>query len=194
MTIHVSILMLTAAAATIAASSGTGWPQPRAQTNTPPETHIFMEIAPVFQHRRCMNCHVLSPFPRQGENGRRHMMSIAAGDGGRGSPGLPCTTCHRGSNSPSGVPGAEGWHLAPLKMGWEGLSAGEICRALRDPARSGMTPHQLIQHLTHDKLVLWAWQGSRDLAGKARSTPPLSHAAFLDGIRRWLAAGGGCPH
>lgn len=74
------------------------------------------------------------------------------------------------------------------------MSAGEICRALRDPAKSGMTPDQLVQHLTNDKLVLWAWQSGRDVAGNARSTPPLSHAAFLDGVKRWLAAGGECPH
>ena len=79
-------------------------------------------------------------------------------------------------------------------MGWEGMSPGAICRALRDPAKSGMTPDQLVQHLTNDKLVLWAWQGSRDLAGQARSTPPLSHAAFLTGVKHWLAAGGECPH
>jgi len=185
--------MLTAVAAVIAAGTGICWPQPRVQIDAPPRADLFAVIAPVFEHPRCMNCHVLSPFPRQGENGRRHIMSIAAGEGWRGSPGLLCAACHRGSNSPSGVPGAEGWHLAPLKMGCEGMRPSEICRALRDPAKSGMTPIQLVQHLTSDKLVLWSWQGSRYIAGDTRSTPPLSHADFLDGVRRWLAAGAECP-
>lgn len=158
-----------------------------------PSAVLFLEVAPVFQHRRCMNCHVLSPFPRQGEDGRRHLMNVAAGEGGLGSPGLPCTTCHGGKGAAHGVPSAPGWHLAPLKMGWEGLSDGDICRALRDPARSGMTPAELVRHLFADPLVLWAWEGSSDLTGATRSRPPMSHSAFLDGVKRWLDAGGECP-
>ena len=53
-------------------------------------------------------------------------------------PGLTCSTCHQEANQEeSGVPGAVHWHLAPLRMGWEGLSDGELCRALLDPFKNG---------------------------------------------------------
>lgn len=187
------VVVLSALAAVATAGAGALRQASRVMAETPSSAELFMEVAPVFQHRRCMNCHVLSPFPRQGEDGRRHLMNVAAGIGGVGSPGMPCSTCHREASSGIGVPSAPGWHLAPLKMGWEGMSSTGICRALRDPVKSGMTPQQLVDHLATDRLVLWAWEGSLDVAGNVRSIPPLSHSAFLEGVRRWLNAGGECP-
>src|SRR5579862_5132139 len=104
---------------------------------------LFLEMARVFQSARCMNCHPRAAFPTQGDDRHRHLMNVARGPDDHGAPGLHCGTCHQAENqTASGVPGAPDWHLAPLRMAWEGLSPGEICRALLDPKRGGMKPAQ----------------------------------------------------
>jgi len=119
----------------------------------------FRAIAPVFQSPRCMNCHTNTSFPRQGDDRHRHTMNVARGASGHGAAAQPCSMCHQRANqAASGVPGAdEDWHLAPLSMGWEGLTVGELCRHLVDPARNGGRSHDaVIDHLSTN-LVRWAW-------------------------------------
>ncbi|MGO1068898.1 hypothetical protein [Lysobacter sp. CA199] len=153
----------------------------------------YARIATVLQHPRCMNCHTVTDFPRQGDDGHPHIMQVKRGPHDSGTPALQCTTCHQRTNSASGVPGNAVWHLAPLRMGWEGLSAGEICRSLTDPKRGGMTHERLIEHLATDPLVAWAWNPGVDLSGKLRSMPPISHADFGRLVRDWVASGAICP-
>lgn len=83
--------------------------------------------------------------------------------------------------------------MAPVRMGWEGLTIGEICRSLTDPAKGGMTPQKLIEHVATDHLIAWAWQPGIDLTGKPRSIPPVSHAEFGELIRYWVGSGAVCP-
>ena len=52
-------------------------------------------------------------------------------------------------------------------MAWEGLTVGEICRSIFDPARGGFTTERLLTHLGSDNLVLWAWSAGVDLNGKS---------------------------
>ncbi len=138
---------------------------------------LFEKMVPVLMHPRCLNCHSRADFPRQGDDRHRHT----------------CKTCHQTANQPaSGVPGAPDWHLAPLRMAWEGLSAGELCRALRDPHRGGMPPEKLGAHL-NTALVRWAWAPGTNAQGAPRSTPPLSHEALVEVARQWLASGSECP-
>ncbi len=67
----------------------------------------FRQMATVFQHPRCMNCHPRIDFPRQGDDRHRHAMNVTRGPADRGAPGLHCSTCHQSSNqTASGVPGA----------------------------------------------------------------------------------------
>lgn len=153
----------------------------------------FDRISTVLQHPRCMNCHTSTDFPRQGDDGHPHIMLVKRGANDLGTPSMPCTTCHQKTNSDSGVPGNAVWHLAPLRMAWEGLSMGELCRSLTDPAKGGMTHEQLIEHMASDPLVAWAWEPGNDLTGSARSTPPISHADFGQLVRDWVASGGACP-
>jgi len=154
---------------------------------------LFTRLVPVLQHPRCINCHTSTDFPWQGDDGHRHIMQVKRGPADRGVAALPCSTCHQARNSPAGVPGAEGWHLAPPRMAWEGLTASAICRSLTDPARGGMTPAQIVHHMSTDHIVLWAWNPGLDLNGTARQPPPISHAAFSALVRQWVAAGATCP-
>lgn len=154
---------------------------------------LFQQMMPVLQHPRCLNCHPSSAFPRQGDDRHRHTMNVMRGPADRGAVGLSCGTCHQSANQlASGVPGAPDWHLAPLRMAWEGLSASELCHVLLDPARGGLQPSQLVAHL-NTGLVRWAWTPGTNAHGQPRSTPPLPHSQFVELARQWVATGAACP-
>jgi len=184
--VRLAILTLAVAAAALAAADAL-----HAQSRT--DAALFTQMATVFEHPRCLNCHTDTGFPRQGDDRHRHTMNVARGPGDRGAPGLHCGTCHQAANQhASGVPGAPGWGLAPLRMTWEGLTPGQICASLFDPSRGGMKPDQLVEHL-NTALVRWAWSPGADEHGRARTTPPIAHDAFVELTRRWLAGGAVCP-
>ncbi|SDR53686.1 hypothetical protein SAMN05519103_04777 [Rhizobiales bacterium GAS113] len=155
----------------------------------------FDKMATVMTSPRCQNCHTLTGFPRQGDDRHAHAFNVMRGPEGHGALGLPCSTCHGRANNPmSGVPGAdEVWRLSPISMGWEGLSKGELCRHLKDPARNGnRTGAQVIDHLkTH--LVTWAWSPGADAHGHPRAAPPLPYADFIKAAETWVRKGEACP-
>jgi hypothetical protein len=179
------IVLTTVAAAFIHSSAA----QDRAQEGR----EKFRQMAAVFQHPRCMNCHTRAEFPRQGDDRHRHAMNVTRGPADHGAPGLHCSTCHRLANqAASGVPGAPDWHLAPLRMAWEDLSVGELCRALLDPARGGMKPHQFIGHF-QSGLVRWAWSAGAGPQGWTRNAPPFPYEHFLALTSEWVDRGAPCP-
>lgn len=140
-----------------------------------------------------MNCHTNTSFPRQGDDRHRHIMNVSRGPDDHGAVGLRCGTCHQGANqAASGVPGAADWHLAPLSMAWEGLAPSQLCRVLFDPKKGALKPARLAAHL-ETSFVLWAWSPGVNSHGQPRSTPPMSHRAFVALARRWVATGAVCP-
>lgn len=152
---------------------------------------VFAErIAPVLTHPRCLNCHTVTGFPRQGDGRRRHDFLVARGPKDSGAPAMQCATCHQASNqTASGIPGAPHWQLAPLSMGWEGLDAGALCRALKDPRKNGNRDlAKLVQHMTSDPLVLWGWAPGGD-----RAPVPIAQADFSRALGEWANSGAACP-
>lgn len=176
-----------------ALASGPQEPRQVAAADPPRSVALFSTIVSVLKHPRCLNCHTATDFPRQDDDRHRHIMNVVRGVDGHGAPALRCTACHGQANSPAGVPGNPAWALAPLRMQWETLSDGEICRSLTDPKRGGMTSRKLLHHLGEDSLVGWAWDPGVDLNGRSRQTPPLSREAFLKAVREWIDAGAACP-
>ena len=153
---------------------------------------LFERMVPVLLNPRCLNCHS-SDFPRQGDDRHRHTMNVVRGPADHGAVGLQCPTCHRDRNQPaSGVPGAPDWQLAPVRMVWEGLTPGELCRLILDPARGGMRPEKLVDHF-NTGLVRWAWAPGTTAQGALRTPPPLSHEEFIGLTRQWVASGSECP-
>ena len=154
----------------------------------------FRQMAAVLQHPRCMNCHPRTDFPRQGDDRHRHTMNVTRGPADHGAPGLHCSTCHQSTHqATSGVPGAPDWHLAPLRMAWDDLSAGELCRALLDPARGGMRPNQFIPHF-QTGLVRWAFSPGGGPHGEMRAAPPIPYERFMALTREWIDRGAPCPN
>jgi hypothetical protein len=109
---------------------------------------------------------------------------------------MQCAACHQSANyRASGVPGAPNWHLAPASMGWEGLSPGELCRAMLDGRRNGNRDlAAIVHHLTHDELVGWGWAPGVDASGRAREPVPVPRAEFNRTVSAWAKAGAHCPH
>jgi hypothetical protein len=149
---------------------------------------------------RCINCHTATNYPQQGDERRRHFANVIRGPEGKGVAGLNCASCHQEENSDAtGVPGAHGWHLAPLSMRWQDvndrtLSSAAVCRALIDRAKNhGLDGPALVKHHEEEALVLWAWNPGRRPDGTARSLPPLTHEQFVNATRHWVIAGTPCP-
>ncbi|HWU85881.1 MAG TPA: Isoquinoline 1-oxidoreductase subunit, partial [Kofleriaceae bacterium] len=133
----------------------------------------FVEVARVLQSPRCRNCHPVGDRPLQGDPGKPHAQNISRASV---AAGLPCSTCHQERNSdaigiPGGPPGAPRWGLPPAEhpMVFQGRTVTALCEQLKDPAQNGgKTLAQLLEHVSHDPLVLWGWS-----PGGKRPTPPL---------------------
>ncbi|CAA0097598.1 hypothetical protein [Zhongshania aliphaticivorans] len=153
------------------------------------QSPLFQPLYEVLTHPRCMNCHTITDFPRQGDERRRHAQLVVRGTDNHGAPTLQCSACHQDENvADDAVPGAPHWGLAPLSMGWEGLNASQLCQALKDSSKNGnRSLADLLKHMSEDSLVLWAWT-----PGGNRSTPPLSQPAFVEAVQAWVNAGGPC--
>ncbi|WP_349959249.1 hypothetical protein [Rhizobium sp. ZPR3] len=154
----------------------------------------------VMMSPRCSNCHTQTNFPRQGDDRHRHNFEVVRGPEGHGVPGSQCAMCHHDTNSDaSGVPGAPGWHLAPLSMQWERapgvpMTSRELCALMNDQTRNGhRSAEQLVEHNATEALVLWAWSPGKRADGTQRQTPPISHDAFVAATRAWAKAGSPCP-
>lgn len=154
---------------------------------------LFTALLPVLHHPRCMNCHSTGDFPRQGDDGHRHTMNVRRGPTGRGVSAEKCSTCHQDHNLGGAhlPPGAPNWSLPSpaMPMVWQGLSDGELCRALKDPEQNRHRDlDQLVEHMTEDKLVGWGWA-----PGEGRTPVPMPHEEFTARVKAWRAAGAPCP-
>ena len=155
---------------------------------------LFAEAGKVLQNPRCLNCHPVTRSPTQGDDLHPHIPPITS-DADIAAAGLPCATCHQTHNSPTSsagvrsVPGAEHWGLAPASMAWQGLTIGELCEQIKDPARNGNRSLDKIRvHLAEDHLVGWAWH-----PGEGRAPVPGTQEEFGELIAAWVATGAHCP-
>ena len=156
---------------------------------------LFAEAGKVIQSPRCLNCHPVTRQPTQGDDLHAHVPFMTAGKGDHGAPGLPCKSCHGGTNvatlAPSiqTIPGNPHWGLAPASMAWQGRSLAQICLQMKDTARNGGRSLAAIhEHLATDPLVGWAWH-----PGAGRKPAPGSQAEFGKLIEAWIASGAQCP-
>ena len=158
------------------------------------------QIYSVLTHPRCINCHTATNYPQQGDDRHRHFANVVRGVEGKGVAALQCVSCHQQVNADTtGVPGASGWHLAPLSMRWQDgndriLSSAEVCKAVTDRSRNhGLDGPGLLKHHSEEPLVLWAFEPGRGTDGRPRTPPPLTHDQFVAATRRWVDAGMPCP-
>jgi len=155
---------------------------------------LFTEMAKVLQHPRCLNCHPVEGGPLQGDDMQPHDPPVVRGAGGMGAIGMQCNTCHGAENvaftgAEGSIPGHSPWMLAPLSMGWIGLTVPEICAQLKDPERNGNRDLAAIhEHNAEDGLVGWGWH-----PGEGRTPVPGTQEQFGELTQAWIDAGAGCP-
>ena len=153
----------------------------------------FTEAAKVFLSPRCMNCHPAGDVPFQGDDSRPHAQRVQRGPEGKGVYGMKCSACHQQENlwGEHMPPGAPNWHLPPpnMPMVFEKRTPGQLCRQFKDPKQNGgKSLEELFKHVSSDPLVLWGWN-----PGEGRTTPPLSHAEFVQEMDEWIKKGAACP-
>jgi alcohol dehydrogenase (cytochrome c) len=129
---------------------------------------------------------------------------------GMGPPYERCTFCHGTTNDPvTGIPGttnpngpeptAPFWALAPTSMAWESspgvpLNGAQLCAALLDMTKNGnRTPAELLEHITNEPLVAWAFAPGIGQNGKPRTTPPIPHEQLIQWFQIWINEGTPCP-
>jgi len=151
---------------------------------------LFGEMNRVLSHARCANCHPQDGVPRQGDQSRFHDPMVEGGEDNHGLTAMECTSCHQETNlALARVPGAPGWHLAPVEMAWLGKTPAHICEQIKDPARNGKkTLAQIVEHLAHDKLVAWGWA-----PGHGRTPAPGTQAKLRALAAAWVDSGAHCP-
>jgi hypothetical protein len=153
----------------------------------------FLAAYAVFMHPRCMNCHPAGNVPLQGDDSHLHAQGVKRGPDGKGLYALRCATCHQMTNLPglNMPPGNPNWHLpsAAMPLIFQGLSPRDLALQLKDPHRNGgKTLNQLVEHVSHDGLVLGGWN-----PGEGRTLPPLSHAEFAAKFKEWVDKGAAVP-
>lgn len=123
-------------------------------------------------------------------HGEPHRPPVVRGPESRGVVGMECQGCHQDHNLElARVPGAPNWHLAPRVMAWVGKSPSALCAQLKDPKRNGgRTLAQLVDHMSHDKLVAWGWN-----PGWGREPAPGSQAQLGALVQAWVDTGAECP-
>jgi len=184
-------------------------------TSSSPGGDLFLRAYEVLSHPRCSNCHPRDDRPRWGTAGGLHGMNVQRGvdqpagnelmpEGGYGRPGMPCQGCHQERNAelPGSPPGAPRWRLAPLRMGWAGLSATELCLQFKSfEGHDGLVGAEaVIGHIVKprhtgtdqewqvDPLVSWAWK-----PGRGREPAPGQEDQFVRILTWWRDGGGACP-
>jgi hypothetical protein len=151
---------------------------------------LFLEASRVFLHPRCANCHPSGNVPLQGMDMRPHDPPAVRGPENLGVVGMECGGCHQDRNlDHARVPGAPGWHLAPLEMAWVGKSPHHICEQLKDPQRNGgKSLAKIVEHNAHDELVAWGWQPGHD-----REPAPGTQRQLGELVAAWVSTGAECP-
>lgn len=155
---------------------------------------LFEEMFVVIESPRCLNCHPVNNIPLQGDMMQPHQPPVVRGVGDFGATGMRCSTCHGSENvsfttGKGSIPGHEPWQLAPIEMGWVGLTAAQVCEQLKDPERNGdRTLAELHEHNAEDGLVGWGWE-----PGEGRTPAPGSQEIFGQLTQAWIETGAACP-
>ena len=195
--IRFAIALLLCAAATNGGIASLAQAQPASAAARDAGLRAFETVRVVFQHPRCQNCHIPGDAPLQTDAGVRHAQNVKRGPDGRGHVVMECVSCHGQANLPPSYgdlapPGAPNWHLPPpeTKMVFIGLSAAELCQAVKDRrVTGGKDLKAMHDHVRDDALVGWGWN-----PGGTRTVPPVSRQETVAAFKTWMDAGAPCPN
>jgi hypothetical protein len=155
-----------------------------------PTESLFLPIARVLQHPRCMNCHPQNDAPLQFDTSKPHRQNVTRKIE---SLGMQCNSCHAevampGAHQP---PAAPHWRMPPAEvpMVFEGKTSKQLCEQLKDKKLNGnRSLKDIREHLEKDAIVKWGFA-----PGEGRTLPPLTHAQLMKQVDAWISAGAQCP-
>lgn len=161
--------------------------QDRFEAGADPGFSFSVQLAPTFQHPRCTTCHAVAATNFQTVNDNPPGVLPA------GHPTVnaqtDCTSCHTSSLLPATGTIDPGWQSAPVAFDFRDLDAATLCTMASQPV-SGHTP---LEHMTEDKLVLWAvGDGRLPFGNNVPTAPPNDIQAWRDLITDWVNAGMPC--
>ncbi|MBA5865971.1 MAG: hypothetical protein GDA67_04645 [Nitrospira sp. CR1.3] len=143
-------------------------------------------IVPTMRHLRCVNCHAVAA-----ENFQNDPASNPNGGLPSNHPGVNgstnCTTCHTNALLPALGNINPGWHAAPASMDFRNRTNAQLCSMAQQNAGGASG----FQHLTQDKLILWAVNpnasGNVQLPGAAArpAAPPANIEAWQNAVYSW---------
>jgi len=159
--------------------------QQKRSLNLPPPVTFAGHLAATFRHARCTNCHAVmaTNFARGTGAGlpSNHTAVSAATD--------CASSCHTTSLLPAQGSINPGWHAAPSTMDFRNKTDAQLCEMAKNP---GSIAGSVLNHLSQDKLVLWA-AGDGRVPGKTLATaPPNSIAVWQQQIQKWIDFGMPC--
>lgn len=144
-------------------------------------------LAATFQHPRCTTCHAVAATDFQRVNDdppgvlpAGHPVVNASTD---------CTSCHSAAILPPEGTIDPGWQSAPAALDFRDKTDAELC----DMASQPVSGHSPLEHMSEDKLVLWAVGDGRLPFGDTLPTAPPNDIEQWRGlIQQWVAAGLPC--
>lgn len=150
-------------------------------------------LAFTFNEARCMNCHAaaatnfqIGAFPGLPAS---HPQVNATTNNQSTQNGQGCRSCHTDALLPTQGSINPGWHAPPASMDFRNRSITQLCQM----AKSLGSSKAAYNHLTKDKLILWAVVDGRVPNG---STLPLAAPGSLEEWRHavalWLESGMSC--
>jgi hypothetical protein len=166
-----------------------------AMVTVPPPPTFATTLLPTFRHARCINCHAVAAD---------NFQKATAANPNRGLPSThpdvtaasDCRSCHTNALLPSEGTLNPGWQAAPADMDFRNKSDMHLCLAANLP---GSKARDVREHLTQDKLILWAVGDGRrpaDASGSALPAlpvaPPMSIAQWRTLVQQWLDGGMRC--
>lgn len=147
-------------------------------------------LAPTFKHDRCKNCHAVAAD---------NFVKDTATDTDNGLPSnhtnvnatTNCASCHTNSLLPTQGTINPGWHAAPTSMDFRNRTDAQLCSMAQNP---GSVAGSVLNHLTQDKLILWAvGDGRRPQNSTPYPTaPPNNITTWQNLIQTWVNAGTPC--
>ncbi|HUF35013.1 MAG TPA: hypothetical protein VMN37_03635 [Gemmatimonadales bacterium] len=154
--------------------------------NLPPLVKFSTDLAPTFKHARCTSCHAVEATGYARGTGGLPSNHIVV----NGGTNCAQANCHVSSLLPTEGSITPGWHAPASGMDLRNKTDYQLCLAAQNP---GSAAPDALQHLTQDKLILWAVGSGKVPGNKILTTaPPNRIDTFRDRVSAWVAAGKPC--
>jgi len=164
----------------------------RSLTTSAPATVTFSaSLAPTFRHARCVNCHAVVPDSFQNDSANNPPGGLPSNHPGVNA-NTNCSTCHTNNLLPAQGTVNPGWH-GPAGMDFRNRNDQQLCLSAHFGVGGQGTTQAVLDHLTQDKLILWAIGDGRVPGGGTRPlAPPGNIASWQATVQAWVNAGMPC--